>query len=706
MLPDLSFLLGLLLGLGSLEGGPAEPARAVLGTLGIVTAGIWMIRQSVRRGLYALAEGEADPAIGEAALRWCSMLALGAWMACLWLAGWGAFVGATIPRMAWLGRDALLLAPAFALWGTAWASRAPLEAAVARARGAQPLPSLGARAAFLRGLGRNAIALVPLFTILGLLEAVWVLGQWGVPGMALASRWIENMPLLSVAAMTGFLLLTLPWVPGVFARALRAQPLGPGRLRDVLERAAASIGLRYKEILVWPTQNRIHNAMVVGVTARSRRIFFTDALLRLLPEDETLAVFFHEAGHAKRHHLELYLVLFFALSLLAQSLHPVWIELGLAPFWLVLLQLAALWFVLLGFVSRRLERDADLYGAEHAALNAPDAMARLPGLGDLVPLGHALMISALQRLRAVLGSTRSHRHGTLEERVAFLASHATNPETREAWRRSRRALHLGVAASLLGVLLLAGVALPGEVARARWRMAHTDGMAAYDRAFALEHPAGAAPASLPAITDDSRAAWEAAYAHFDEAVRHGADLGRTLDRLQRLDSLANRADTALHGLRDEERARRDFEEVLEQAKRLAGLSPRVALYRFQAHVELGRLAVWRFAALPADAPDLAASLAQARAHLDAARALQGGGLRTDDEALDEELGRWHAERLNLLALTLEAHFAARDPAGSSGVAEARRRLAQLAQGSDPDPRWAELRDDARLELARLAATLR
>jgi Zn-dependent protease with chaperone function len=706
MLPDLSFLLGLLLGLGALEGSPVEPARAVFGTLAAVALGIWMIRQTVRRGLEALAESEGEPAIGEAGLRWCSLLALGAWMACLWFAGWGSFVGATIPRMAWLGRDALLLAPALALWGTAWAARAPLEAAVARARGAQPLPVPSARAAFLRGLGRNALALVPLFTILGLLEGVWVLGQLGVPGMALASRWIENMPLLGVAAMMGLLVVTLPLVPWIFARALRAQPLPPGRTRDVLESAAESIGLKYREILVWPTQNRIHNAMVVGVTGGSRRIIFTDALLRLLSEDETVAVFFHEAGHAKRRHLELYLVLFFALSLLAQSLHPLWVEMGIAPFWLVVLQLAALWFVLLGSVSRRLEREADLYGAEHAARDVPHATARLPGLGDLVPLGHAFMISALERLRAVLGSSRSHRHGTIEERVHFLASHATNPETREAWRRSRRALRLGIAGSLLGVLLLASVSLPGEVARARWRMAHADGMAAYDRAFALEHPPGVPAASLPVRSERSRAEWAAAYDHFDAAVRHGDGLERTVDRLQHLDALANRADTALHGLQDEERARRDFEAALAAANRLSGLSPRVALYRFQAHVELGRLALWRFAALPADAPGLVAALTEARAHLDAARALKGGGLRTGDEVLDEELSRWHAERLNLLSFSLDAHVAARDPGGSAGAEEARRRLGQLAQGSDPDSRWAELRDDARLELARLEAAKR
>ena len=63
--------------------------------------------------------------------------------------------------------------------------------------------------------------------------------------------------------------------------------------------------------MLWPTNGTIINAMVVGFTPGTRRIFLTDKIIQDLPEDELMAVFFHEAGHAKHHHLPLLLMLFF-----------------------------------------------------------------------------------------------------------------------------------------------------------------------------------------------------------------------------------------------------------------------------------------------------------------------------------------------------------------------------------------------------------
>ena len=51
MLPDFTLLLGLLFGLGSMDAEPPEPMRALLGTVAIVAAGVWMIRTSLQRAL-------------------------------------------------------------------------------------------------------------------------------------------------------------------------------------------------------------------------------------------------------------------------------------------------------------------------------------------------------------------------------------------------------------------------------------------------------------------------------------------------------------------------------------------------------------------------------------------------------------------------------------------------------------------------------
>ena len=139
------------------------------------------------------------------------------------------------------------------------------------------------------------------------------------------------MPLLALGVMFVLLaLLSLPAADRHPARAAHRASARPGPLRDRLERHAAALKLRYRDLLVWKTKGGVLNAMVIGFTPRTRLIFLTDALLRRLPEEEVLAVFSHEAGHAKRHHLPLFLVLFvttgvlfhIAGDLLAVQRHP------------------------------------------------------------------------------------------------------------------------------------------------------------------------------------------------------------------------------------------------------------------------------------------------------------------------------------------------------------------------------------------------
>lgn len=695
MLPDLTVLLALLLGLSSLFGAPADPWLTVLGTVGSVALALLMARATSVRGQLALAEG-GEAALAEAALRWISTWALLGWFGCLFTFDWGAWVNAFVPRTLWLGRVAVLLLPAFVLWGGAWWLRAPLEAGLARRRGALTPPPVG-WPAVVRGLRRNAVAFLPLFVILGAIEGVWVLGALGVAPLAVAARWIEAMELLNLGAVIAVVLLTLPLVPWLMARMLRARPLPPGRLRALLERGAASLGLRYREILLWPTGGRVYNAMVVGVTNRSRRIFFTDALLGALSEDEILAVFFHEAGHARRRHLELYLLLFFALALLLHAASGPLAALGIPPFLVLAAHLALIWFVLLGSVSRRFEREADVFGARHASFLDPEAPpVPYPGLPVLLPRGTALMMSALDRLRHILGPMPSHRHGTPESRIGFLASLATNPETRRRWRRELRRLRGAIVATVAAALVATALVLPGEAAVARAQLAIDDGHAAYDRAFDLEHPRTHPEADHPVESPEARRLWETAHAAFSRAAAELEGQRGERERLLRLVTLADRADTALHGLRDEERARAEFTEVLAFAEGLDADHSLVAQVRFQALIELGRLAAWR---LDRGGAEATAALAEAERRLAEAQDLRIVRL-ADDPGIPPGRRSWMQERVNLLRATLRYRLAAQDPEAASERRVARTLLEELARGPQPGPEWVELRDDARRELRR------
>jgi Zn-dependent protease with chaperone function len=461
LLPDLSLLVALVFGLSALGGEPKGVAFTLAGVVGSVIAGLAWIRMAADRGVVAVAED--DPAGAAAAVRSTSLAPLVAWAACIGVFGWGALVADVVPRVAWLGRHAVLFLPAAVLFASGWVARARIESAVRASRGV-PGPAPSPLQAVRQHVRRNALALLPLFVLVGLFEAFHVLGELGVPGVAQASRWVETLPLLSLAVSMTLLTLLSLLLPRLLRRVFHTAPLAAGDLRALLERAAHAMRLRYRELVVWNTGGRFPNALVVGLTGRTRMIFVTDVLVEKLPPEEVLAVFAHEAGHAKRHHLPLYLVVFFAFALLFDSLTSALLERGVPHWMLLALQLAFVWFGLVGWLSRRFEREADVYGADHATVAIPDpGPVVLPGASRPLPYGAALLVRALDRVARLTGHARSFRHGSIEDRIRYVASYATDPEARREFRRQRRGLYVVIAAFALAALGVAVVELPRQV---------------------------------------------------------------------------------------------------------------------------------------------------------------------------------------------------------------------------------------------------
>ena len=686
MLPDRSFLIALLVGGSVLAGAPEEPARAFLGSLACMLVGGALTRLTANRGLRALEDGEL--AIAEASTRWCDLWPLVAWIAAIWVFEWGAWVHTAVPRTWWLARYVVLLAPALVVFAVGWVARAEVEAGILARRGGIA-PALSARAAIRRGLRRNGLILLPILVVIGLTESLWLAGELGVESLRIGSLWLESMPLLNIGVMFVLVVLVMPWIPAIFARALKAEPLAPGHLRSVLERAAAAIDLRTKDILIWRTGGRVLNAMVVGFTPGTRTIFLTDGLLNTLPEEEVLAVFFHEAGHAKRQHLWLFFLTFFGLSLLFYALRIPLAQLGVPDYLQFALHLMLIWFGLLGWVSRRFERESDIYGADHAAILDPDAPdLPLPGLPVALPRGPALMVRALDRIRVVMGYSGSHRHGSVEDRMAYVTQYAIDPDVRSGFRRAMLRLKLGIVALVLLAVGLTVWSAPGEIARAAARVDSAEGLREYQQALARKR--GDTEAEVAAAQD----AWRAAYAHFEQAVQRLEGREDVESRLLRVQATWNAGDTALHGLRDPARARPWFESLLKELDAWKPGGAYAATYRFHAHIDLGRIAAWDYAALPWGDPGRIQDAMVA--HMTAAERLRGLDI-AQDPLLEEERGAYLDERLRLLSATIEG------ARGEHAVArQALEQLARLRTGpSGLEDEFSELTEDARLELERL-----
>ncbi len=274
------------------------------------------------------------------------------------------------------------------------------------------------------------IILAPLMIILAYKDVIELLTRYvnrtGMFGMS-----VENVELISnLFVMAGGAAVFL-FSPLLLRHVWLTRPLPQGPLREKLETFCRRIGLRYREILLWETYSSSANAAVMGVIPQVRYVLLSDALIENMPDEQIKAVFGHEAGHVHHKHI-MFLVLFvvgfgssllLALEFLGRLIGG---RLGGYEQWAFNAACAAtvfLWLGAFGFVSRKFERQADVYGAMTAG--AVEG-AESDGVASSVTLskrGSAAMASALQRISLLNGiavDTRSWRHSSIGSRMTLL----------------------------------------------------------------------------------------------------------------------------------------------------------------------------------------------------------------------------------------------------------------------------------------------
>ena len=271
-------------------------------------------------------------------------------------------------------------------------------------------------------------------------------------------HWDENsyFPAIVGLVMMAVAFLAMPFLLRLF---LGLKPLPAGPLRDRLERTAVRLRFGYSNVLVWNTKNLFANALVTGFIPWLRYIVLTDRLIDELTDDEIEAVFGHEIGHIKHHHLLFYLAFFLASFIALGQFWEIvkdWITQDNIMDWLKTmplfgddirntlktyssfgkLGLLAIFTVLVfGFLSRRCERQADLYGARTVSTDA--------------------FVSALEKVAYINGIRRDRGgwlHPTIAQRVEFLQRMRDNPALVPSFHRSIALMRWSFFV-LLGVLL-------------------------------------------------------------------------------------------------------------------------------------------------------------------------------------------------------------------------------------------------------------
>ena len=477
-------------------------ATATAATLPVLLA-VWLAGRTQRQLL-------AGPAHRDRALRFYHhgrvshlLILIAVQFAALGLLGWGwtirAWCKADAPENLPFGAEILELAPfVFGLvlsWAAFYTAERHFGPRDARGSG------FGGRWRYVAFQGRQYLTLIGL--PLGLMVAARGL-QWALGDRA-DGAWL-------LAGMGGLVGAALVFAPWPLRLILGARSLPPGPIRARLEATARRLRFRYSDILLWDTRNGVANAMVAGPLPWVRYVFLSDRLLAELTPAEVEAVFGHEVGHVRHRHF-IYYAAFMGLSMAA--LLGLWMVAmnwflasepgapGPAPATGVaaasasdgpiedwqrweavpqMLMIGAYVFVVFGFLSRRCERQADVFGCRAVSCGGPcdgHPADPAPPVGepasttsgpDLCPTGIRTFISALDKVAFINGINRrkpgllnAWLHGTIARRVDFLYGVLADRQTERRFQRRLGLLKWGLLTGLAASLVALVISLWGQI---------------------------------------------------------------------------------------------------------------------------------------------------------------------------------------------------------------------------------------------------
>jgi STE24 endopeptidase len=362
-----------------------------------------------------------------------------------------------------------------------------LAARRSRDEGAGRQRSFGSRGSYVLFQARQKLALVflPVLLLIVQKEVHRLFPQ----------AWREWQGAVNLAGVVA-LLAVFAGMPWIMRLVLGLRPLPPGPLRDRLMASARRLRFRCSNLLLWNTRSGMANAMVVGILPWPRYVVFTDRLIEDFQPEEVEAVLGHEVGHIRHHHMIYYLGFLagsvVVLGLVVDRFLPALFELlasGLAriipaaaPYledlldpngheYLAALHMVALLlgyiFVVFGFLSRRCERQADVFGCRAVSCLQTDCPgheegAALPERGHgLCPTGIRTFIRALEKVALVNGISRdkpgflqSWQHSTIARRVEFLQGLLADPAAEPRFQRRVALVKWALLVLLVGTFAL------------------------------------------------------------------------------------------------------------------------------------------------------------------------------------------------------------------------------------------------------------
>ena len=319
------------------------------------------------------------------------------------------------------------------------------------------------------------LLLLPLLAVYGWAEALVLLG----PDHAgrLSTQAVQLLTPLGV-------LVVFIGAPLVIRHIWQTKPLAQGEVRDRMLAMCEQHKVRVRELLLWQTSGRMINAAVTGLISKVRYILLSDGLLDQLDAREVEAVMAHELAHVKLKHLVwMGLMIVAVLGTLEGAGHAAldaWasasghgtttadpsLDLNDPNLRMTIVSTPAFAVGLLafGWVSRRIERQADVFAVKHLAMTSPDKQHDASGnqvfdKDAIETMAHALQrVSELNHIPVTSkswGQDLIHwRHGTIAWRQAYLRSLVGKPIDDADIDRVLLRVKIATLAGLLATLLL------------------------------------------------------------------------------------------------------------------------------------------------------------------------------------------------------------------------------------------------------------
>jgi STE24 endopeptidase len=479
-----------------------------------------------------LARRVADDSLGRTLDRYNKATEMARYFIPVWFAvglfalGWGHVVynwlatlePRNLPKTAWPSSEpywripGMLLGtlPAFAAWMGLWWAQYPADRALKeqsvlyQANEGLPIHApAGFRTFFVEHFRQQLLfTLAPVFLIISARDLL-ALGYLAFGSKPLAH---EGGDLLILPLGIAIFILA----PEFLRRIIPTHPLpADWPLRHRMEALCRRAGLKYRDILLWRTNSSMGNAMVMGLFPQVRYIFLSDLLLETMKDEEIEAVFAHEIGHIVHRHMWWYVLIMVLLMLFSAG--PLTLLLNQIP-WLSMseglsrvreselmarqeqviavvgLGLFGLGF---GFLSRRFERQADVYAARtmeatrdrgavhitHMNPEAPETAAGLfvPGLATATlgpslgqppvvayraashvgEYGAAVVGSALNRVAQINNipvAAHEWLHGSIQQRMRYLHELSGDASRTRRFDQTMRRLYWGLILALAALV--------------------------------------------------------------------------------------------------------------------------------------------------------------------------------------------------------------------------------------------------------------